>query len=706
MAGFIENVNNLAAKIQVMSTAVELFDDDVIPVLKEIADLDLQEAIDDLRKGNYLGNRKIDINLALNMIGVDESTEPDVIEAIWTDPTKIVLYESTTVTFVDGVVVTIPFMFDGYPTTVSTHGDLLIQLNNSTTFLDKLNNTLVAGFATPIVGEIVRFFDIIGSNSNVERIVLHAVSGTYKEANPVYYWGKTTSAFQTLSMRAGDIIKIGNEIDNLIKLATSISQLLELELRIPELVDTYIDGVPQNTVTVYNKLQEILEVYSALTAVINVSDSIQNVNSVNNKLDDIENVTIHIIPNLPIILGAYNNATISTAQAQIATDQATIATTRANEIKNVSVGSTVTAIPGTNASVTYSPISGKFAFIIPQGVKGDKGDAFQVNAVGLLIDMPLYAAQTKSFSFLAIDESKIYFKLSNTVGDWSVGAPFGKGDTGTSIGSIDFESSTDVSNLPAQVGAIDTYKVNFTDGSFATFTVANGTDQDGNTIQTLYEAQTDKVLEDINKLSFSLDTTLEATKGEFTWNPVAGTLDLGLENATLQVGQENFIRVYASSGLLNGQVAMAAGTVANTGRIKVLPHTGIIGTGSQVLGIATHDISSFSEGFITTEGKVRDINTTGSISGEIWEDGDILYIKPNDAGRLTKVEPLDNEIKLPIAYVINAHATKGALYIRVNGIDLNEYKRWTKANVVLKSEVNSITNKSKSNAIAMAIVFN
>src|SRR5574344_2826007 len=101
---FIANVNKLAAKLNVIIEAVGMFDNSVIPVLEEIAKLDLDAAIEDLEKGNYLGNRKIDINLALNVEGIDDKLigkDPDAAEAIWTDPSKTVLYDKATCTFVD-----------------------------------------------------------------------------------------------------------------------------------------------------------------------------------------------------------------------------------------------------------------------------------------------------------------------------------------------------------------------------------------------------------------------------------------------------------------------------------------------------------------------------------------------------------------------------------------------------------------------------
>src|SRR5574344_1615394 len=128
---FVENVNLLASKVDVVEEATSLFDENVIPVLEEIAGLDLDAAIEDLVKGNYLGNRKIDINLALNVQGITEElllTKPDQAEAIWTDKSKTVQYDKAIITFTDGEVITLPFMFDNLPVTISTHGDLLAQL--------------------------------------------------------------------------------------------------------------------------------------------------------------------------------------------------------------------------------------------------------------------------------------------------------------------------------------------------------------------------------------------------------------------------------------------------------------------------------------------------------------------------------------------------------------------------------------------------
>ena len=175
-----------------------------------------------------------------------------------------------------------------------------------------------------------------------------------------------------------------------------------------------------------------------------------------------------------------------------------------------------------------------------------------------------------------------------------------------------------------------------------------------------------------DKLGFDLAGSLIST-GEMTWNPNEGTLDIGLNNGSvLQVGQENnrLVRNTTGSTILNGTVVMFDGTVGNSGRVKVKPYTGVKGTEMYIYGVTTQDILSGSDGYMTIEGKVRNINTTGSSVGETWLDGQVLYAKPNDSGRLTNIEPTGTEIKIEIATIINAH-TNGTLEVRVVPIDRN-----------------------------------
>lgn len=65
-----------------------------------------------------------------------------------------------------------------------------------------------------------------------------------------------------------------------------------------------------------------------------------------------------------------------------------------------------------------------------EGPEGPVGPSFNADFKGLNSERATFNAQVKGFSFLAMDTGLMYFKLSNTSGDWSTGYPFGKGEKG------------------------------------------------------------------------------------------------------------------------------------------------------------------------------------------------------------------------------------------------------------------------------------
>lgn len=95
---------------------------------------------------------------------------------------------------------------------------------------------------------------------------------------------------------------------------------------------------------------------------------------------------------------------------------------------------------------------------------------------------------------------------------------------------------------------------------------------------------------------------------------------------------------------------------------------------ADTLGVVIETIAPNQEGFIMTVGQLEGINTTGSLQGETWADGDVLYLSPTTAGRVTKVKPngLTGHIVV-IGYVEYAHANNGKIYVKVmNGWELAE----------------------------------
>ncbi len=108
MASFVENVNKLSLNLDTIVKSNSMFNDSVLPVLQEVADLDLQEVTEDFKKGNYLGNRKIDIDLSLNKL----------------DSTSVVSYSKADITLVSGEIISIPFLSGSSVLELTSHNDI------------------------------------------------------------------------------------------------------------------------------------------------------------------------------------------------------------------------------------------------------------------------------------------------------------------------------------------------------------------------------------------------------------------------------------------------------------------------------------------------------------------------------------------------------------------------------------------------------
>jgi len=176
------------------------------------------------------------------------------------------------------------------------------------------------------------------------------------------------------------------------------------------------------------------------------------------------------------------------------------------------------------------------------------------------------------------------------------------------------------------------------------------------------------------------DTTPTGTfgVGKVRWNDTDGTIEVMLKggNVTLQVGQEQVLRVVNKTGgdLLESGYHCVYISGAQGNRLKVdLALSNNTVNSNKTIGLVTENINNNLEGFITTSGLVRNINTTGSIQGETWIDGDVLYLSDTIAGHLTNVPPTSPNHKVIAGYVVRAHATQGNIFVKVDtGLALSE----------------------------------
>jgi hypothetical protein len=123
---------------------------------------------------------------------------------------------------------------------------------------------------------------------------------------------------------------------------------------------------------------------------------------------------------------------------------------------------------------------------------------------------------------------------------------------------------------------------------------------------------------------------------------------------------------------------------------------------ADTIGLVCETIAANQEGFIITVGQLLEVNTTGSLQGETWADGDVLYLSPTTAGNLTNIKPngATGHIVV-IGYVEYSHAIHGSIYVKVmNGWELDElhnvYINAVSNNQVLVYESASDLWKNKS----------
>ena len=215
-------------------------------------------------------------------------------------------------------------------------------------------------------------------------------------------------------------------------------------------------------------------------------------------------------------------------------------------------------------------------------------------------------------------------------------------------------------NLKAQTGSISNNLVITKDETYGTKKIITDEGFEGNSLQ----------------LNTAAVETSEV--GKLKWNDTDGTLDLGLKggNVTLQIGQESVIRVVNKTGsnLLESNYQAVRVTGAQGQRLKVdLAQATTDMLSAETIGLVTETISNNQEGFVTTSGLIRSINTTGSLQSETWSDGDILYLSPSVAGRITNVKPTAPNHLVIIGYVVHSHANNGSIFVKVdNGYELDE----------------------------------
>jgi hypothetical protein len=141
-------------------------------------------------------------------------------------------------------------------------------------------------------------------------------------------------------------------------------------------------------------------------------------------------------------------------------------------------------------------------------------------------------------------------------------------------------------------------------------------------------------------------------------------------DVTLQLGQEIWARARNTTGttIADGAPVYVSGALGNKPLISLAVATSGTELEHYVLGLATHSIEDVSNGFVTSFGIVRGLNTTGTPVSETWVTGDELYLSPTTAGILTNIKPNSPDFVVLIGVVLYAHVTQGEIMVDIREI--------------------------------------
>jgi hypothetical protein len=150
--------------------------------------------------------------------------------------------------------------------------------------------------------------------------------------------------------------------------------------------------------------------------------------------------------------------------------------------------------------------------------------------------------------------------------------------------------------------------------------------------------------------------------GLISWNAAESTINIKLnDSVTLHVGQEFLAFVYNASGIaLNiGDVVYADSSFNGVTSVR-LARANSVATSRTTLGLVTQPIPIGGYGFVTTMGKMHNVDTSAyTIDTEV-------YLSPTEAGKLVTVKPSSPNYIVDIGWIAKVSATDGEIFVKVH----------------------------------------
>ena len=128
----------------------------------------------------------------------------------------------------------------------------------------------------------------------------------------------------------------------------------------------------------------------------------------------------------------------------------------------------------------------------------------------------------------------------------------------------------------------------------------------------------------------------------------------------LEIGQEFWLRAQNTTGatISDGTPVFVSGSQGDKPLIHpaaATPYTSSNSALNRIIGLATHDIENNTEGYVTTQGAVRGIDTSQ------YAEGAILFVS-SSSGELTDIAPSPPYDELRVGIVVRSHSN-GIIYV-------------------------------------------
>ena len=225
---------------------------------------------------------------------------------------------------------------------------------------------------------------------------------------------------------------------------------------------------------------------------------------------------------------------------------------------------------------------------------------------------------------------------------------------------------------------------------------------------------------DVHVLGFDTTPSVGWTEGQLYYDNCQLNFDREVSGVTLQLGEENVIRVENQTGsaIPNGAVVYVNGASVSGFPTVDLADTSGFFSATQTVGVATHEILNNNEGYITAIGIVHDVDTNGFATGSLlWlsTGGTFTDVRPSypnytvSVGMVTKAGVGDGEIYVRLLYVPNyteyglftgyTASTNTTLAEKLDITDFNTYTGDTETRIAANEAITAVAITGVTNGL-------